>query len=537
MQRIIPNNPFPEASVLPPIPENYYKRMHAVLDALPVESRSLRVPIKRRTVILIAALIALLTIGTALAVSISLIQSMRDRTNEVISDYQGILNGNGSDVASEEDVCIPVAIGEANVKSEWQPKYVQVSDASISLGFAEIRLDELEMLQNQRFLAVLSIETDAEEVPTAEQLRLCVDGRSSIDSLSDLDPDGSDPHCIVLHAQFPMNENPLHAGAEFVIAGKLNGSEFALRYVLSDAIFESLRAKAQTDLDRYAAFLADIPGDAIQVNAYAYGYTVKEIARSGHWLYYVDAYNSDNAADLSARKQRNVPYSDYDDALLVVVDGMLNTHESISSQEVWTDHGLTRIALYRSYFPYAGDIPKESLVSIHGSIFRVNWATGSVTLPKDDAEYRAWRKESADLSATDYQEDFVASPNASCDAFTFSTLAYRNRNGFPGSIGIILETPHIVSDAHHGKSRQPVVTVNGVTLENLTLNPSEPDMFWGVTESSGTRSGFLLNGPALRTLPETFTVSISWLGSDISVTLHRSDFIAIADYTDPVFCD
>lgn len=535
------NDPFPEASILPPIPQSYYDRMNAVLDALPTERKTLRFPVKRRVVLLIAAAVALLTIGTALAVGIPLLRRMRDRTSEVVSGYQTMLNNDAVVVASgepSETMHIPVAIGGADETGSWQPTILSVSDVDAAVGNTVIRLHTLEMLQNQRFLAILSVASDADELTLPESLCLSVDGGTPIGALSDMNPDRSDPHQLILDAQFPIAGNPLHADAVLCLTGKLNGADFTLRYVLTADSFEALRSQAQTDLGRYAAILTDIPGEAIPVDAYAYGYTVKEIARSGHWLYYAVSYDSADAVDgLNARKKGEIPFSEYDDGLWVVVDGMLNCFEVLSSAETSTPTGLRRITLYRSYFPYADSVPKESLVSINAAVFRVDWKAGNVSLPKDTAEYLAWRERSAELSAIDGQADYVAAPQAACDTFTFRTIAYRNRNGFLGTIGIILETPDPVTDAHIGKDRQPVVTVNGVELENHTLSPSEPDSYYGSFDQGGRRNGFLFFGPAFRTLPETVVVTVSWLGSEVTTVLHRSEFAAVPDYTDAVLAD
>ena len=75
-------NPF--ASVLPPVPESYRARMEDALMALPVKSPRTVSTVrftKKQLIILIAALIALLTVGTAMAVGIS-------RMEEVSGDAQ-----------------------------------------------------------------------------------------------------------------------------------------------------------------------------------------------------------------------------------------------------------------------------------------------------------------------------------------------------------------------------------------------------------------------------------------------------------------
>ena len=82
-------------SVLPQVPESYRARMEDTLAALPVDSVrpvTVRGFTKKQIIILVAALITLLTLGTALAVTISRMQEVRDGGLDKINTYEKFVN-------------------------------------------------------------------------------------------------------------------------------------------------------------------------------------------------------------------------------------------------------------------------------------------------------------------------------------------------------------------------------------------------------------------------------------------------------------
>ena len=74
------NDAYRNDPLFPPVPKGYHERMEQVLDALPVEKHTVRIPKKRGIILLAAALAALLAVGTAVAVSMS----TREQLNEVV---------------------------------------------------------------------------------------------------------------------------------------------------------------------------------------------------------------------------------------------------------------------------------------------------------------------------------------------------------------------------------------------------------------------------------------------------------------------
>ena len=89
---------------------------------------------------------------------------------------------------------------------------------------------------------------------------------------------------------------------------------------------------------------------------------------------------------------------------------------------------------------------------------------------------------------------------------------------------MILETDEPVKNALYGPENQPVVTVNGVTLDNETSYVAYPDQFIGGTANGGRLNGFWLYSPAYRTLPDTFDVTVSWRGETVTIPMQKTDF-------------
>ena len=128
-----------------------------------------------------------------------------------------------------------------------------------------------------------------------------------------------------------------------------------------------------------------------------------------------------------------------------------------------------------------------------------------------------------ELSAKDYNNDYLAKPEASCSAFTVKEMIYLNKSA-EGQLALILETDEPVKDAQHGADKQPIVIVNGTTLVNETCYVQTPNDFYGGSKDGGKLNGFWLLCPAYRTLPDTFEVTVSWRGDTVTFTMHKSDF-------------
>ena len=331
--------------------------------------------------------------------------------------------------------------------------------------------------------------------------------------MADWNTDTSDTNYLT----FPLAGNPLRAGNTFTLTGKLNGEAFELSYTFTEARYEELRQTQLQEVGAIGAVIDAIPDETIPVNVTGCGYLVEEIALVDHFIYYTATLDP---AWPAGKDHPGPPYDTYDDGLWLAVDGMLYEDEFVSAAD---DENGVNHAIYRAYFPYdENDLPAASLLSMMRVIFRVEWATGKVTGPKDEAEYNAWRKESMELSAPDYGTDYIAKCDAKADTFRVTQAVFLNN--WAGYFALVVETDQAVDKPLHGMDRQPEVTLNGVRLNNHTNYIQDPNDFMGGYDHDGKRVGFWLDAPALRLLPDTFDVTVAWNGSETTFTLHKSDF-------------
>ena len=534
-------------SVIPQVPDSYYKRMEAALDALPIESArtvSVHTFTKKQIIILVAALITLLTIGTAFAIGISRMQEMRDGGLNQLDQYSGFVYGTDApdaDIPSDPtqaEFYVPVGydVGLNDKNGNWQPVRLIVDEA-VSAGEHTLKLTSLRYHPQgeHKLYATIKIEADRNVAYHRESLTLSINGGDPIPEAGRgnpmmtpvpamLEPNGDGRYAESYTLYFDVDENPFRPNTTFVISGKLNGEPVALTYTLTVERFEALRQETLKMLDNYAALLNDVPEETIPVGTECIGYRITEVAIKGHWLYYtvetVPAYWQTHDT------WECPPYGTYDDGgTKNVIDGMLCPDEFISGNRGAGEYERTQLS--RCYLPYSDALPKESLISLFGATFRIEWATGKAALPKDEAEFLAWRQESETLSAQngDYDANHIAKPNAKGETFTVAELIYMDHAGLHGNIGLILETEEPVKKPFEGKDRQPIVTVNGAVFEGMTMGYSALDKFTGGTENGGRRVGFVLYGPAYRTLPETFEVTVIWNGSTVTFTMHKSDLV------------
>lgn len=530
--------------LFPPVPSDYHERMENVLASLPVESTRTFSPRgfgKKKFLILVAAVVTLLSVGTAMAISVSRMREIGDRAQTVVSNYQAIVNGSGTTTdVSVQNAAQPtpyVTLSEfgTDENGEWLPQQIEHLDVSEQVGAFTIRLDNLcvNSSDDGDLMADLWIEADQPQPYTLENLRLSLNGGEPMRTISEtlaeeqtfsITPTpftADDWSCRNGDQQNPVFEfaqNPLRPGTTFTFTGTLNGSPFTLIYDFTREAYETLKTEQLNKLDAIAKVLSDIPEDAISVNAAIHGSFIEEVALKDHYLYVVWHY--DREYRQSHGNSIEEVYEAYDKGLYTVVDGMLSNNDFVSASvgEDGENH-----MIHRSYFPYDDKLPNESLIAFFGTVFRINWETQTATAPKDDAEYVAWRKESADRSAIDYQTDYLSKPNKACDAFCVRELVYLNKNA-AGQFAVILETDEPLKNALYGPENQPVVTVNGVTLDNETSYAAYPDQFIGGTANGGRLNGFWLYSPAYRTLPDTFDVIVSWRGETVTIPMQKTDF-------------
>ncbi len=497
--------------------------------------------VRKRTLTVLIAAAILLMAGTALAIGINAMIGARNRAQTAIASYQAVLEGKGQATTAanaggepEPSPYITYAQFNSDEEGKWLPNALPDLDLIAQASGLTVRLENLEYgAENKRLAGYLWIEGAKPAPYTLDQLRLSINGGEPIMTEADIRRqayNGNRPLPTATPFEdwafdtmdenwisFPVEGNPLRAGSTFTLTGKLNGEAFTLTYDFTEEKYEQLRQTQLQEVGAIGAVIDAIPDETIPVNVTGCGYLVEEIALADHFIYYVSTLDP---AWPAGKDHPSPPYDTYDEGLWVAVDGMLTEFEfvSASDDENGVNHGI-----YRAYFPYdESNLPTESLLSMSRVIFRIDWATGKVTGPKDQAEYEAWRKESMELSSPDYGVDYMAKVSAKADTFTVSEVIYFNN--WAGYFGLVVETDEPVDKPLYGMDRQPVVTVNGVRLNNHTNYIQTPNDFMGGTDHDGKRVGFWLDAPALRLLPDTFDVTVAWNGSETTFTLHKSDF-------------
>ena len=508
------------------------------------EPQPVRVPqrLRKRTLTILIAAAILLIGGTALALGIGAMIGTRDRAAQAVASYQAVLEGQGVPETVElpgSSVPVPspyitYAQFQADEDGKWLPDTITDIDVTAQAGGLTVRFAELISRTEFDQLACYLVVEGAKPVPySLSEIRMSINGGEALKTKAEMEWEqnrgyGSQPTPTPFEAwsmddsdtnylTFPLAGNPLRAGNTFTLTGKLNGEAFTLTYDFTKERYEALRQTQLQEVSAIGAVIDAIPDETIPVNVTGCGYLVEEIALADHFIYYVDTLDP---AWPAGKDHPSPPYDTYDEGLWMAVDGMLYEDEFVSASD---DENGVHHGIYRAYFPYdESNLPATSLLSMSRVIFRIDWATKQVTGPRDQAEYEAWRKESMELSAPDFGTDYIAKLSAKADTFIVSQVVYLNN--WAGYFGLVVETDQPVDKPLYGMDRQPVVTVNGVKLNNHTNYIQTPNDFMGGTDHDGKRIGFWLDAPALRLLPDSFEVTVSWNGSETTFTLHKSDF-------------
>ncbi len=521
-------------------------RMQELNEAEPQERarRTVSIPrrVKKRTLTVLIAAAILLIGGTALALGINAMIGTRDRAAQAVASYQAVLEGKGLPEGSAElpkdsvphpSPYITYAQFNADAEGKWLPGSIPDINVSTQAGDLRVRMENLAYSSDhQRIWMYLWIEGEKPVPYALTDMHLSINGGEPMKTFeemeferegggvrptplpyADWDFDDRDDNMVT----FPVAENPLRAGNTFTLTGKLNSEPFSLTYTFTEERYEALRQTQLQEVNAIGAVINAIPDETIPVNVTGCGYLVEEIALVDHFIYYTATLDP---AWPAGKDHPGPPYDTYDDGLWLAVDGMLYEDEFVSASD---DENGVNHAIYRAYFPYdEDDLPAASLLSMMRVIFRVEWATGKVTGPKDEAEYNAWRKESMELSAPDYGTDYIAKCDAKADTFRVTQAVFLNN--WAGYFALVVETDQAVDKPLHGMDRQPEVTLNGVRLNNHTNYIQDPNDFMGGYDRDGKRVGFWLDAPALRLLPDTFDVTVNWNGSSVTFTLHKADF-------------
>ena len=507
--------------------------------------RAVTVPrrLKKRTLTVLFAAAILLIGGTALALGLSAMIGTRDRAAQAVASYQAVLEGKGvpeevnlpGDSVPHPSPYITYSKFQADEAGKWVPGTIPDIDVSARVGELTVRLTELISRTEFEQLACYLVVEGEKPVPYAlTDLRLSVNGGEPLKTYSELDwernnatsratpepaADWNREESDTNYLTFPFTGNPLRAGSTFTLTGKLNGEAFELTYTFDEATYEALRQTQLQEVNAIGAVINAIPDETIPVNVAARWSLIEDMAITDHFLYYTET-RDPNVTIPEGASRPSAPYDTYDDGMWTVVDGMIYEDEFVSASD---DENGVNHTIYRAYFPYDdGNLPGMSLVSLRGIVFRIEWATGRVTGPRDETEYQDWRKESMELSAPDYGKDYIAKVSAKADTFRVTQAVYLNN--WMGYFALVVETDEPVEKPLYGMDRQPEVILNGVRLNNHTNYIQTPNDFMGGSDKDGKRVGFWLDAPALRLLPDTFEITVTWNGSSVTFTLYKSDF-------------
>lgn len=518
------------------------ERINERIATLP-KRREVRVRMPKRLILALVAAAVLLIAGTALAVTISRMQEVRDVGIEKLGEMADYVNdAEHPDAAAPDNTLtssgsVPIAVGTRDENGNWQPQALSELNEAVQVGSFTVRLDSINYYTNNddRFIIECFLESESSASYRFAPFSFSINGSETVtnrESVSNAETQPASPvieagQSIPISLTFQMEQkNPFRPGTTFMLSSELNGQPFTLTYELTKERFEQLRQNMLTDLDNYATQLRNVPEESIPLGIECNGRRIIDIAVKDHWMYFT----SEPIKEYWEGREGGsdpLPYGSFDQGgLWPVIDSMYCPDEFISSKR--TGEGIRDyIELSRIYLPYGEELPEQSLVSIWGANFRIEWATATVTMPKDETEWLAWRQECEAIAGyyDDDKANFVAKLDAKAETFTVTDLVYMNRTGLKGTIGLVLETETAVKRPFKGQDRQPVVTINGTVLEGMMSEYGTVDSYIGGTENGGKRVGFVLYGPAYRILPEVFDVTVTWNGSTVTYTMHKYDLI------------
>ena len=96
-----------------------------------------------------------------------------------------------------------------------------------------------------------------------------------------------------------------------------------------------------------------------------------------------------------------------------------------------------------------------------------------------------------------------------------------------GEIGVVLSNQQPFEKGKKETAEDaPVITLNGLRLAHLgEVDPNE-SIQAGLSKDR-TKKGYFLVGASVADLPETFTLSVTYQGETVEVTLKRSDAVRV----------
>ena len=487
------------------------------------EKRQLR--ISPRMIIVLAAAAALLIASVTYAAVALRNRAFKEQTNAVLEEQI-------------ETVTEPL---NPETNEGWQPNHVILFDdvvgteeiVSAEVADGTVFLQELWSSGKTELWAHFKFEPKQKAAFSVTDLAASVNGAEPKKPLW-ADPfnseDGSHAgERYFAYASFAVSQNPFLPGATFAFTGKVNGEPFTLTYTFTEETYRTMQQSVIDAANEHKEIVNAIPDEGSAVNYHHDNMTLLEVAVNGNRMYFTVV--GDGTPSSEPR-----PYGDYDSGIWPVIDGRISEYYYLGNVDQQYPEGT----VYSTVLPYPeGKRPQESLISYDAIVFRYEWATGKVTVPKNDSEYEAWRRESMELSKPYCEEDWIWHTDAQGTSFSVADLIFHNRS-LNGIIGVVLasDTP-FESGRFETAEDAPIVTVNGIRLLHLgEVDPLE-SLMAGVSKDR-CRKGYLMVGAAIADLPETFTVSVTYRGETVETTLRLSDVLRVRNaqeerYYDEVF--
>ena len=469
--------------------------------------RETHVRLPKRLIIAMVAAALLLISSVAVAAALLRNQAFKQDTNASLNE-------------TIETVTQPLNVEK---REGWQPGQLILFDnvqgirENVVYEFSggTLQLAELQYGYSQGLNAMFWINTKKGTTHTLDHLSVTVNEKEPRESYHiDAIDQYYNGHYQVM-TEFAMSSSPLWPGTTMRFDGKIDGEDFTLTYTFTEETYEKLRQSTVNSVQEHEALVNAIPDEGSAVGYHIRHRTLAEVAVANNCMYFTIVNDPGDWTDKSM-----LPYSDYDNGLWPVIDGRMSEFFYLGVVDAQNENG----AVYSTYLPYTPDmLPQESLISFFGVVFRYEWSTGKVTVPQSEAEYETWRKESRDLSEPYYEDDWIWHFEAKGENFTVTDLIFHNRS-LSGEIGIALRSdrPFDPGEVIDTAESAPVVTINVIPLKHYgEIDPYE-NIYGGVS-SDRHRKGYFMIGCATADLPETFTLSVTWRGETVEISLNRSD--------------
>ena len=502
-------NAYENDPLFPPVPQGYYQRMESVLDALPTEKKSVRVPKKRSIILLAAALAALLAVGTAVAVSMS----TREQLQEAVENR--IETSDDERYAQARELAIDRITNDVWERPIPLDVSAAVGDVTLTLKEIEVYGGEATLLikpESERTGMVVTLDqedyrndTHTQRIVNAHE-QICAFGTDARDFRLTIGDTNYAPYVVdEIAAWYTENDaffmtfhdmpRTIENGTKLTLSGTLyrcdsDGNRigeigsFVYDYTdeMREADIQKLTEEILSTNDRIDAVthdqLAALPKQATPLEIDVGMTTYHDVA-------------SDEQGILLGLTKRFTEIGWYDYTYFCM-DGYFVTNERLA-EEIAPDRKSGTQLLRLPYYAdaaYLPDVLTIACVHMIGQltplepegwsgpdswdtsvfVFRYNRKTGEVSLPKDDAERDAWFTPQ-DLSITttslDPFYDYCETTDVSgiADTQNGTTVTIKSVVFQPdGTMYILFCADHLACEVISWETMPKAIRINGVAV-------------------------------------------------------------------------